>query len=287
MRWINDEIDGRQPWKLSIAEDMQDNEWGTRRTGAGGAGFDTQWDAGFLHPVRHALTRTWDQDRDLYAVAEAIGRRYNGDALQRVVYTESHDEVATSNGKRRLPEDIDPGHAGSWYARKRSTLGAVLVFTVPGIPMIFQGQELLEDGSWHDDDPVDWSRRASNAGIVRLYHDLIALRRNRDDTTGGLRGQHVHVHHVTDADKVLAFHASPAEGHATASSWSSTWPTEAMPATPSACPERAAGGSASTATALATTRGSATRTASTPLPAPAARTPCPTPPTSAWARTAP
>jgi 1,4-alpha-glucan branching enzyme len=206
MRWINNEIDGRQPWKLSIAEDMQDNEWVTKRTGAGGAGFDTQWDAGFLHPVRHALTRTWDQDRDLYAVAEAIGRRYNGDALQRVVYTESHDEVATSNGKRRLPEDIDPGHAGSWYARKRSTLGAVLVFTVPGIPMIFQGQELLEDGSWHDDDPVDWSRRASNAGIVRLYRDLIALRRNRDDTTGGLRGQHVHVHHVNDTDKVLAFH---------------------------------------------------------------------------------
>jgi 1,4-alpha-glucan branching enzyme len=206
MRWINDEIDSRQPWKLSIAEDMQNNEWITRPTGAGGAGFDTQWDAGFLHPVRQALTRTWDQDRDLDAVADAIQHRYNGDALQRVVYTESHDEVATSNGKRRLPEDIDPGHAGSWYARKRSTLGAVLVFTVPGIPMIFQGQELLEDGSWHDDDPVDWSKQARNAGIVQLYRDLIALRRNRDSTTGGLRGQHAHVHHLNDTDKVLAFH---------------------------------------------------------------------------------
>lgn len=206
MRWINDEIDSRQPWKLSVAEDMQNNEWLTKPTGAGGAGFDSQWDAEFIHPVRRALTQTWDQDRDLYAIAAAIQHRYNGDGLQRVIYTESHDEVATNNGKRRLPEDIDPGHAGSWYAKKRSTLGAVLVFTSPGIPMIFQGQELLEDGSWHDDDPVDWSKQTTYAGITQLYRDLIALRRNRDDTTAGLRGQHVQVHHVNNRDKVLAFH---------------------------------------------------------------------------------
>lgn len=206
MRWINNEIDRRQPWKLSIAEDMQGNEWVTKPTGAGGAGFDSQWDAGFLHPVRRALTQTWDQDRDLYAVTEAIQHRYNGEALQRVIYTESHDEVATSNGKRRLPEDIDPGHAGSWYAKKRSTLEAVLVFTAPGIPMIFQGQELLEDGSWHDDDPLDWSKQATYAGITQLYRDLITLRRNRNYTTAGLRGQHVQVYHLNHTDKVLAFH---------------------------------------------------------------------------------
>ena len=152
------------------------------------------------------MTQPWDQDRDLQAIAAAIQHRYNGDGLQRVIYTESHDEVATRNGKRRLPEDIDPGHADSWYAKKRSTLGAVLVFTAPGIPMIFQGQELLEDGSWHDDDPIDWSKQATYAGIIQLYRDLIALRRNRRYTTAGLRGQHVQVHHVNHTDKVLAFH---------------------------------------------------------------------------------
>ena len=50
--------------------------------------------------------------------------------------------------------------------------------------MIFQGQELLEDGSWHDDDPVDWSKQVTYAGIMQLYRDLIALRRNRHYTTG-------------------------------------------------------------------------------------------------------
>ena len=206
MRWINDEIDSRQPWKLGIAEDMQDNEWITKPTNSGGAGFDTQWDAKFVHPVRRVLTQIWDEDRNMSAIADAIQHRYNGEALQRVIYTESHDEVATSNGKRRLPEDIDPGHAGSWYAKARSTLGAALVFTAPGIPMIFQGQEVLEDGSWHDDDPSRLVQGGRVCGNHQLYRDLIALRRNRHYTTAGLRGQYVQVHHVNDQDKVLAFH---------------------------------------------------------------------------------
>ena len=72
--------------------------------------------------------------------------------------------------------------------------------------MIFQGQELLEDDSWQDEDPIDWSKRETYTGITLLYRDLIALRRNRDYTTAGLRGQHVQVHHVNNSDKVLAFH---------------------------------------------------------------------------------
>lgn len=59
-------------------------------------------------------------------MAGAIATIYNGDAFDRVIYTESHDEVA--NGRARLPEDINPGNAGSWFAQKRSVLGAVLVF---------------------------------------------------------------------------------------------------------------------------------------------------------------
>jgi 1,4-alpha-glucan branching enzyme len=203
---INSEIDARQPWKLSIAEDMQNNEWLTKGTAIGGAGFDTQWDAGFVHPVRHALTQVRDEDRDMHAVRAAVEHRYNDYALQRVIYTESHDEVAKLNGKARLPEDITPGDADGYFAKKRSVLGAVLVFTAPGIPMIFQGQEFLEDGSWHDDDPLDWSKRDAHPGILQLYRDLIALRRNRSYTTGGLRSPRVEVHHVNDTDKVLAFH---------------------------------------------------------------------------------
>lgn len=135
---------------------------------------------------------------------DALLHRYNSDALERVVYTESHDEVA--NGHARVPEEIWPGNAGSWFSRKRSTLGASLVFTVPGIPMIFQGQEFLENEYFRDDAPLDWSKLETYSGIMALYRDLIRLRRNWFNQTRGLRGQHVNIHHVNNAEKMLAYH---------------------------------------------------------------------------------
>src|SRR5262249_50306926 len=149
LQWINDELTASQPWKISIAEDMQDNSWITR-IGGGGAGFDAQWDAPFVHTIRAAVIGARDEDRDMWTVADALRRRYNVSAFERVVYTESHDEDA--NGHARVPEEIWPGNAGIWFARKRSTLGAALVFTAPAIPMIFQGQEFLESGWFSDHD---------------------------------------------------------------------------------------------------------------------------------------
>ena len=52
MQWCNNSADAAHPGKLMIAEDLGDNEWMTRPTGAGGAGFDTQWDGSFAFPVR-------------------------------------------------------------------------------------------------------------------------------------------------------------------------------------------------------------------------------------------
>ena len=202
--WINDEINDRQPWKVSIAEDLLGEAAITEPTSNGGAGFDAQWDDRFVHPIRSVLTLREDQSRDMTSVARAIDHRYGSDAFRRVVYTESHDEVA--NGSARLPEEIWPGNANGWHARKRATLGAALVFTVPGIPMIFQGQELLEGQWFRDDHPIHWERLDTESGVVRMYRDLIGLRRNLGGRSAGLTGQHVRVHHVNQVDKVVAFH---------------------------------------------------------------------------------
>ncbi len=204
VREVNDAINQRQPWKVSIAEDLRGHPAITEPTDAGGAGFDAQWDDQFVFPVRAALIEADDARRDMWAVARALDHRYGADAFRRIIYTESHDEVA--NGKARVPEEIWPGNADGWHSVKRSILGAVLVFTAPGVPMIFQGQELLEDQWFRDDDPIDWSRLETHAGIVQLFADLIALRRNRAGATAGLTGQHLRVHHINDADKVLAYH---------------------------------------------------------------------------------
>ena len=206
MQWINSEIKGRQPWKLTIAEDMQDNEWITKEVEAGGAGFGAQWGAGFLHTLEDALFAPDDGARNMSALRGVVEQRFNGDAFQRVVYTESHDEVAESAGKARVPERISPGNADGFFAQKRSTLGAAVVLTAPGIPMLFMGQEFLEWGAWSDARELDWTKADRFSGICLLYRDLIRLRRNWFDTTRGLRGQNVNVHHVNEGDKVLAFH---------------------------------------------------------------------------------
>src|SRR5262249_37300753 len=155
------------PWKITIAEDLKGNAWITRPAGEGGAGFSSQWDAAFVHPVRQAIIAPNDADRDLFAVRDALSHRYNGDVFQRVLYTESDDEVA--NGHQRVPEEIWPGHADSYFSKKRSTLGAALVFTAPGIPLIFQGQEFLENEYFRDADPLDWDKLKTFSGIHRLY----------------------------------------------------------------------------------------------------------------------
>jgi hypothetical protein len=61
-----------------------------------------------------------------------------------VIYPKSHNEGAASNRKRRLTEYILPANADSFDEKNHSTLGAVMFFTSPGMPMIFHGQEILE-----------------------------------------------------------------------------------------------------------------------------------------------
>jgi 1,4-alpha-glucan branching enzyme len=204
MQWINEEVREFAPNHLTIAEDLRNNEWIVKGTGAGGAGFGAQWDSNFVHPVRTAIISNDDAFRDLESVKNALYFKYDGDAFKRVVYTESHDEVA--NGKARIPEEIWPGNSKHWFAKKRSTMGAFLVFTAPGIPMIFQGQEFLEDRWFSDTDPLDWEHAKEQEGIIYLYRDLMRLRRNLNGTTKGLIGQHVFAYHLNQQNKVLAFH---------------------------------------------------------------------------------
>ena len=200
-RWINTDIRERYPDKILIAEDLHSDP-SVSSTGPEGAAFHAQWDAQFVHPVREAIIVADDAWRSTAEVATAIGYSY-GDAFARVIYTESHDEVA--NGKARVPQEVDAADPTGWYARKRSTLGAGLVFTSPGIPMIFQGQEFLEGGWFRDDVPLDWHLNREFHGIVRLYRDLIRLRRNLDGVTAGLTGQGLRIFHDNDEANLLAF----------------------------------------------------------------------------------
>lgn len=201
---INREVRTRFPGRITIAEDMRTDDRITKSADLGGAGFSAQWGAKFVHPIRAAVIVANDEQRSLDSVRQALEGTYNGDPFQRVVFTESHDEVA--NGQARVATEIDPDNPDSWFSQKRSTLAAALVLTAPGIPMLFQGQEFLEDGWFQDTVPLDWHRSEKFRGLVRLYQDLIHLRLNRSGSTRGLTGSGLNTFHQNQADNVIAYH---------------------------------------------------------------------------------
>lgn len=200
--WINRDIRAEFADSLIIAEDMHSNPDVTG-TDHDDANYHAQWDPNFVHPVRQVIQAIRDEDRDLTKIAGALTYNYQADGYRRVIYTESHDEVA--NGKARVVEEIDPNDAQGWFAQKRSTLGAALVLTAPGIPMLFQGQEFLQGDWFRDDVPLDWHLNREYHGIVQLYADLITLRRNMYGRTKGLQGAGIKVFHQNNDAKVLAF----------------------------------------------------------------------------------
>jgi len=203
LQWCNDEINAQFPGKISVAEDFDDNDWISKPTSVGGAGFDSQWDW-FVHNVRDVIQQPWDSGRDMSKIREAITHNYNGNHCERVIYVESHDEVA--NGKQRMSSSISASTPGDYWARKRSTLGGGVTLFSPGIPFMFQGQEFLEDGFFADSDPLDWSKKTTFAGIFSMYKDMIALRKNTLGVTKGLTGPNTNVFHFNNSNKLIAWH---------------------------------------------------------------------------------
>jgi len=205
LRFLGEEKRKASPWKILIAEDLQNDDVITRDALFGGIGLDSQWDPGFLGRVREMLFAPTDDARSASRIAEAVGKSYNQSGpFARVIYTESHDEAKF----QRITDRVAAGNAEGWLARKLSSLGAGLLFTSPGIPMLFMGQEFLEFARWNDSTSfaLDFGRIGRVPGYVDLWSRLIKLRRNFDNNTRGLAGGNTNVFWVADADGVLAYH---------------------------------------------------------------------------------
>ena len=204
LKWINDSVNENHPGKITIAEDLHGNNFVTDPTGDGGLGFGSQWDADFVHPVRKNLIAAEDEHRSMPELVSALLRCYTDDPFNRVVYTESHDEVA--NGQARVTEEISgKGLVDGYFPVKRALLGVAMTMTAPGIPMMFQGQDLMEDKWFSDTDPLDWSLLDHFHGVNRMQRDLIHLRRNLKGGSRGLQGGHTQVLTANDNDKILAY----------------------------------------------------------------------------------
>lgn len=201
---LTDAVRKRAPQAVLIAEDMREDESLTRPTTDGGAGFQAQWADRFGHGLRHRADDPEGQRQALRNVADALPHRFNGDPFQRVIYIESHDNAG--KGERML-DAAEPENPEGVMARRWLALVTACAFTAPGVPLMFQGQEMLAGGFSLDGcEPLDWSNAERFAGVVAYHRDLIALRRNVHGTTAGLTGSHVNVFHGNEETGILAWH---------------------------------------------------------------------------------
>lgn len=191
------------PHSLIIAEDTGSNSFLTEAQSAGGAGFHAQWEITFPEALRSVLNPVYDDHRNIEAVYQQLTKNFNGDAFRRIIYSDSHDTAA--NGSARLAEEIAPGNPTDVYARRRSLLASTIVLTAPGIPMLFQGQEFNEGGSFNDWQELDWKKAEKHQGIIEAHKHLIALRRNLHNNAAGLSGQYTAILHVDWGNRILAF----------------------------------------------------------------------------------
>ena len=164
--------------------------------------FQNVWDVGWRWNLRDMVVTPDDGNRNMNTLRNML---IGWPGLHRVLFSEAHDYIARNHDRSRIPSEIHPADPESIWARRRGLLAAGIVMTAPGVPMIFQGQEMHETQAFHDDTPLRWSRTNSHAGIVRAYTDLIHARRNLRGVTPGLRGNGVNVNHVNNNQKVISY----------------------------------------------------------------------------------
>ncbi|HET8924271.1 MAG TPA: alpha-amylase family glycosyl hydrolase [Candidatus Acidoferrum sp.] len=208
---ITDTLRAKKPEAIQIAEYWPVNDWVVKVRSAGGAGFDATWNDALRNAVRSAISAAStgrSAQLSMGAIANAIQDTSLEKRWRAVQSVEDHDRVHVGRDPR-IPKLADGTDSRSWYARSRSRVAMGLVLTSPGIPMLFMGQEFLEDKQWNDKpDPANliwWSGLEGGdktmTDFLRFTRELIALRRSQP----GLRGEGCSIIHVHDDNRVLAF----------------------------------------------------------------------------------
>lgn len=132
---------------------------------------DAGFDSAFHYPLYAALTeaigRGGSTDKIASAVSEAIGRLGPERALDLVLFVDNHDVPRFANVPGfGVPED---------EIRRRSLLALDLIFTLPGIPQLYYGDELGMYGGGDPDNRRDLPAWAEDAAARMQPHAGSAL----------------------------------------------------------------------------------------------------------------
>jgi 1,4-alpha-glucan branching enzyme len=217
-----------RPGAIQHAEYWPVNPWVVKETSDGGAGFHTTMTDGLRIALRNVLQSAANVNDDalpITALGQQLAPTYFQNLWRGVQGIENHDLVMRpkspdDHGRMdRIARVADPSNARSWWARSRSRVATGLVLTAPGIPMLFMGQEILEDKQWSDDVSghpellIYWAGLSaadpSMRDFLRFTRELIRLRWQQP----ALRGEGFRLFHVHDQNRTLAFHRwVPGEG---------------------------------------------------------------------------
>ena len=190
------------PHALMIAEDNSGNDYITKPVSENGTGFDAQWGLGLPYVLRSMLS-IGDSD-DSNGLTKELAHTFNNDGFQKVIFSDSHDTAA--NGSVRINEAVTPGNAASVFARQQGLLANAIMLTAPGIPMLLQGVEFMQEGNFNDWQMLEWDKTKQFAGIVLAHQHLIGLRLDTYGNTTGLTGPSIAVFHQDNENRVIAYH---------------------------------------------------------------------------------
>ncbi|BCA52932.1 1,4-alpha-glucan branching enzyme [Nitrospira sp. KM1] len=206
-------LHAHRPAALHHAEYWNVNPYVVRSPPEGG-GFDTTLTDGLRLAIRDVIGNASAPDeRALNMTSLGASLWPSGfDQQWRFVQGPENHDLVYDGREMRIARIGDPGNPRSWYARSRARVATGLSLTAPGVPMLFMGQEFLEDKQWSDDFESHRNLLLYWGGLdagdkqmldhVRFVRELLALRRSLPGLTGnGFRIVHAH-----DNNRVLVFH---------------------------------------------------------------------------------
>ncbi|MCF0072927.1 alpha amylase C-terminal domain-containing protein [Dyadobacter sp. CY261] len=185
-----------------------------------GAGFDTTLTDGLRIALRDVIANSSRPDErplPMQRLGQSLWPEGFPEHWRFVQGPENHD-IVYLNREPRIARLADPSNPRSWFGRSRSRVAAAISLTAPGIPMLFMGQEFLEDKPWsdnlefHQDLLLHWKGIDQDdkqmTDHIRFWKDAIALRHNHP----ALRGQGFRAIHSHDENRVLAWHRWTEQG---------------------------------------------------------------------------
>ena len=206
-----------KPKAVQIAEYWGSERWKGVAPPPAGMGFDLGYSDTLRNNLRGAISEAAGGSAarvNLDKVRDALYLTYKDTGRSTVFQCiENHDLLDFNHGDRqpRIPALADPTNPRSWYARSRAKVATGILLTAPGVPMIFMGQEFLEEKYWTDwqgrpELLISWDglegKDKNMSDQQRFTRELMWLRRRHP----ALRGEGLNVFHVHNDNRVIAFH---------------------------------------------------------------------------------